>query len=248
MRSGTQQTLTLVAAAFCSLLHAATVSAHEPAPVDLSGFWTVKFEPDPSNTELYDKIPDSAVFIDDAGGGELAAGEYDGLKLSEKAKEEVRSHDFAAEFDRENTCVAPSAAYYMQAPFPLEIHQADRLVVLQMEYFDMVRIIHLDQTEIPDNVPHSKNGYSIGHWDGDELVVRTERMSSSTLLNNGFNHSENIVMHERFALSDDGQTLSLIQTYEDPEVFTGIAARYMSWRKVPGEHVYPYECDPSFGR
>lgn len=223
-------------------------AAHEKAPVDFSGFWTVKYEREPSGKELYEKIPEAAVFIDDAGGGELGEGDYAGLKLSEKAGEEIRTHDFDAEFAIENTCVMPSAAYYMQAPFPMEIHQADKLLVLKMEYFDMVRLIFLDGREIPKDAPHSKNGYSVGHWEGDELVVRTERFKEATLMNNGFNHSENLVMTERFKMSRDGKTLWLIQLYQDPEVFTPMGARYMAWTKREGEYVFPYECDISFGR
>ena len=67
-------------------------------------------------------------------------------------------------------------------------------------------------------------------------------------MNNGFNHSEDIHMVERFKQSEDGNTLWLTQVYEDSAVFEGRASRYMAWRKVPGDHVYPYDCDPSFGR
>lgn len=216
------------------------------AQVDFSGFWGVKFERTPSGTELLNKIPEEAFFIDDGGGGELAEGDYAGLVLSEKAMEEVRNYDFNSEFDIENTCLKPSSAFYMQAPFPIEIHQSESLMVLKMEYFDMVRLIFMDGREIPDDAPHNKNGYSVGHWDGDELVVRTERISSSTLMNNGFNHSKNIIMLERFKMSEDKQILWLIQTYEDPEVFSGMGARYISWKKQEGEYVYPYDCDFSF--
>ena len=27
----------------------------------------------------------------------------------------------------------------------------------------------------------------------------------------------------------------------------GLAARYMAWTRRPGEFVFPYECDPSYG-
>lgn len=223
-------------------------AAADKAPVDFSGFWAVKYEREPSGKELLAKIPKGAIRIDDGGGKELGKGDYGGLKLSEKAQEEIRTHDFDAEFSIENTCVLPSSAYYMQAPFPLEIHQADKLVILKMEYFDMVRIIFVDGRKIPEDAPHSKNGYSVGHWEGNELVVRTEKLKEATLMNNGFSHSENLVMTERFKLSKDGQTLWLIQLYEDPEVFTPMGARYISWSKREGEHVYPYECDYSFGQ
>ena len=26
-----------------------------------------------------------------------------------------------------------------------------------------------------------------------------------------------------------------------------VAARYMAWTRRPGEYVYPYDCDPSYG-
>jgi len=214
---------------------------------DISGFWTVRFEKTPSGQALFDKLPKDAVFIDDAGGGELEEGDFGGLKLSEKALEEVRNYDFSEEFSMSYTCMPPSAAFYMQAPFPMEIDQGRDMIVLRMEYFDMVRIIYMDGRGHPgDDYPHSKNGHSIGHWEGDELVVDTTHLASATFMNNGFNHSDNIHMVERFKMSEDGQTLWLTQVYDDPEVFAGRASRYMAWRKVEGEHIYPYDCDPSF--
>ena len=216
-------------------------------PVDLSGFWMVRFEREPSGEVLIDKLDEDAVFIDDAGGLELDEGDFAGLELSEAALEQVRNYDFSEELLRENTCKAPTVAFYMQAPFPIEIHQGQDMIVMQIEYFDLYRIIFMDGREHPEEHPHSKSGYSIGHWEGEELVVDTRFISSGTLMNNGFDHSENLRMTERFRMSDDGQILWLTQVYEDPEVFTGKAARYMAWNRVPGEHVLPYECNPDFG-
>lgn len=235
-------------AAFLTLLLAACAVDTAEVP-DLSGFWTVRFEQSPSGTELFAKIPADAVFIDDAGGGELAAGDYGGLKLTEQALEEISNYDFEYEFSMAYTCMPPSAAFYMQAPFPMEIHQGRDMIVFRMEYFDMVRIIFMDGRGHPgDDYPHSKNGHSIGHWEGDELVVDTTHLAAATFMNNGFNHSDDLHMVERFRMSADGQTLWLIQVYEDPAVFEGKAARYMAWRKVPGEYIYPYDCDPSFSQ
>lgn len=218
------------------------------AQPNLEGFWTVQMSPARDHA-LMQKLPADAVFIDDAGAGELADGEYSGLQLSEKAQQEIADYDFAVEFDRDRTCVPPSVAFYMQAPFPIEIHQGRDMIVLRMEYFDMMRVIFLDGRDHPPaDAPHSKNGHSIGRWEGDELVVDTTHIASATFMNNGFDHSNDLHLVERFSLSEDGQTLSLLQVSEDPEVFTGKAARFMSWRRVPGEHIYPYDCDPSFGR
>jgi hypothetical protein len=217
-------------------------------PRDLSGFWTVKFEGTPSGQALIDGLPEEAVLIDDTGGGELAAGEFAGLKLTERAIREVENYDYRAELSRENTCVPPSVAFYMQAPFPMEIHAGRDLIVFEMEYFDMFRTIFLDGRDHPPaGAPHSKSGHSVGYWDGATLVVDTTHISPGTFMNNGFTHSEDLHMVERFRLSSDGSTLWLTQVYDDPGTFDGLAARYMAWTRVPGEYVYPYECDPSYG-
>jgi hypothetical protein len=223
------------------------IIAQESVP-DIEGFWTVKFEPRPSGQALIDELPDGVVLIDDTGAGELGAGDFGGLSLTERALAEARNYDFAAELKRENTCVPPSAAFYMQAPFPLEIYQGLDLLVFKMEYFDMYRVVLLDgRGHPPAAAPHSKSGHSIGHWEGDTLVVDTTHLAAGTFMNNGFNHSDGLHMIERFRLSPDGSTLWLTQLYEDPDTFAGLAARYMAWTRRPGEYVFPYDCDPSYG-
>jgi hypothetical protein len=202
---------------------------------DLEGFWTVKFETSPSGQALVEELPDGVVLIDDTGAGELGEGNFAGLRLTERALDEVRSYDYSAELKRENTCVAPSAAFYMQAPFPMEIYQGRDLIVFKMEYFDMYRVVFLDGREHPNaSAPHSKSGHSVGRWDGDTLIVDTTHLAAATFMNNGFNHSDSLHMIERFRVSPDGSTLWLTQLYEDPATFAGLAARYMAWTKRPG--------------
>jgi hypothetical protein len=231
----------------CALLAGVSTAALGQAP-DLSGFWTPKLERTRSGQALIDELPDGALLINDTGADELAAGDFGGLRLKPTAIEEVRNYDPAQELKRENTCVAPSVAFYMQAPFPMEIYDGSELIVFKMEYFDLFRVVFLDGTEHPPaSAPHSKSGHSIGRWEGDTLVVDTTHISRGTFMNNGFSHSDRIHMIERFRLSPDGATLWLTQLYEDPEVFDGLAARYMAFTRVPGEYVFPYECDPSYG-
>jgi hypothetical protein len=228
----------------------AVVAAASHAQPDLDGFWTPRLEQTQarSGQALIDELPDAAVLINDTGAGELAEGDFAGLKLTAAAIEEVRNYDFADELKRENTCNAPTAAFFMQAPFPMEVYQSDELVVFKMEYFDLVRVVHLDGRPHPaPTAPHSRSGHSVGRWESGTLVVDTTHLTPGTFMNNGFNHSEELHMVERFRSSPDGNTLWLVQIYEDPRVFDGVAARYMAWTRRPGEYVYPYDCDPSFG-
>jgi hypothetical protein len=134
----------------------------------------------------------------------------------------------------------------MQGPFPIEIHQGSELLVIELEYFDHVRIVFLDGRDHPgDESPHSKQGHSIGFWDGDTLVVDTTHLASSTLMNNGLNHSDGVHLIERFRLTDDARFLHVTQEFEDPDVLNNRGARYMVFSRSDG-HVYPYQCDPSY--
>jgi len=251
VKSGTIQPLLVpVSAALLVLLYCLSATAGDKQdPVsELSGFWTVRFEQKPSNAAVIDLLPEEAIFIDDAGAGELGLNDFAGLKLSEQGKREIEQYNYHDELKTENTCVDPSVVFYMQSPFPMEINHGRDMIVFNMEYFDMVRIIFMDGRGHPSaDAPHTKSGHSIGHWDGDDLIVDTTHIASGTIMNNGLTHSDNIHMLERFRLSKDSNTLWLTQLYDDAEVFSGIGARYMAWRKVPGEHIYPYECDPSYG-
>jgi hypothetical protein len=213
----------------------------------LSGFWAVSFGRSGEGRRLIDELPDDVVLIEDTGGGELAAGEFGGLRLTDRALEEVRHYDYAAELEPENACVAPSAAFYMQAPFPMEIYAGRDLIVFRMEYFDQYRVVFLDgRAHPPSDAPHSRSGHSVGHWEGDTLVVDTTHMTAGTFMNNGFQHTDNLHMVERFRLSAEGSRLTATQVYTDPGTFAGRAARYLEWVKRPGEYVYPYDCDPGY--
>jgi hypothetical protein len=145
-----------------------------------------------------------------------------------------------------NACKVPSIVYAMQGPFPIEIHQATQLLVLKLEYFDMVRVIFLGAKAPEKDVPYTKTGYSWGQWEGETLVVNTTHLKESTITNNGLAHSEQMHVLERFKLSTDGQMLLATQEYEDPEVLENRGGRFIAWRKVESDHVHAYDCDPSF--
>jgi hypothetical protein len=230
-----------------SLLFAASSMQAADKPPVLNGFWAVQFAPSPEGDALKKQLPADAIFINDAGGLELEEGNYGGLELSKAAQQEVAEYDFKKELSAEFACTQPTVPLYMQAPFPLQIDQDGKLIVFRMEYFDMTRVIYLDgRPHLPADAPHNKNGHSIGHWEGDDLVIDTTHISAGTFLNNGFSHSEDLHLVERFRLSADGNTLFATQVSEDPTVFKGKAARLVAWRKS-SDYIYPYECDPSFG-
>jgi len=220
-----------------------------PAHPDFSGFWNLDAKV-PRDADLMSKVAPNTVFLDDTGPTEFPAGEYGGLKLKPAAIEAARKWSPYDQLTTENACKPPSIVYAMQGPFPIEIFQSEKFIVIKLEYYDMVRMIFLDgrQPEGPgeDNYPHSDVGFSSGHWEGNTLVVETTHLEAATLTNNGLDHTDAVRVLERFKLSDDGKTLLSTQEFEDPNVLENRGVRFIAWRKQAGQHVFPYECDPGF--
>lgn len=237
------RTVILSAAAWLLFVAAAVA---DDAP-DLSGFWNAGGGPGSVQMpELLSRVAPNTVFVDDAGATELDSDEFGGLDVKPAARRAAAEWDPMMEQTVATVCVPPSIIYSMQGPFPIEIHQGTELLVIKLEYFDHVRVVFLDSRGHPgDDYPHSKQGHSIGSWEGDTLVVDTTHLASSTLTNNGLNHSDNVHLIERFRLTDDGRYLHVTQEFEDPEVLNNRGARYMVFSRAEG-NVYPYECDPSY--
>lgn len=225
------------------------------AQPDLSGYWLISFGPippvrpaTPFEQSLIDQLPTGTRLLADTGLVEFPPGDFGGLEVSKQYKAKADTYDVEVQRSTSTTCRPPSLIYSMQGPFPFEIFQGRDLIVIKMEYFDVVRVIFMNEKTHPEKWPLSVSGHSIGHWQGDTLVVDTTRIQSSTMLNNGLDHSDNMHLIEHFRLSPDGKTLAIMQEYEDPAVFKGRAARLIPLSKgKPTDHVYPYDCDPSYG-
>lgn len=221
-------------------------AAPAAAEANLEGFWNLAFEGRP-DAALLAKLPAGTVVIEDTGVVEFPEDEYGGLKLKPAALEKAEAWEPADEMSLSRVCLPPSIVYAIQGPFPFEVHQTPELIVFKYEYFDQVRLIHMDGRDHPPaDAPYSKMGHSVGRWDGDELVIDTTHIAASTITNNGLDHSDKIHMVERYKLSADGKRLMATQWFEDPEVLDNNGARFIEWTKQPGQYVYPYECDPSF--
>lgn len=228
---------------------AATLAWALPAAAqpNLEGFWNLDFEQGEPPADMLAKLPADTVLIEDTGVVEFPEGEYGGLKLKPAALAKAEAWKPEDEMALSRVCLPPSIVYAIQGPFPFEVHQTPELIVFKYEYFDQVRLVHMDGRDHPPaEAPHTKMGHSVGHWEGDDLVIETTHIAPSTITNNGLDHSDKIRMVERYRLSPDGNGLVAIQWFEDPEVLDNTGARFIQWTKQPGQYVYPYECDPAF--
>jgi len=83
---------------------------------------------------------------------------------------------------------------------------------------DVYRVIPIDRPHRTDVAP-SYNGDSIGHWDGDTLVVEATNFVEDTWFGeNGYFHSDAMKVTER--LTRDGDNILYQVTVDDPKVLT----------------------------
>jgi hypothetical protein len=231
---------------------AAKIAAQSPEPYGIAGFWSMSFgatpprrTPTAAEAAVMAYFPRDAVVLADAGSTEFPPGEYGGLAIHENLREAAKDYDPEQQTTVSLTCRPPGLIYSMQGPFPIEIFEGRDIVVVKLEYFDLVRVIFMNETDHPDDWPHSQTGHSVGRWEGDTLVVDTAKLVSGTLFNNGVDYTENVRLRERLRLADPN-TLIVTQQFEDPDSFEGTAARIMSFTRGR-DHVYPYDCDPTYG-
>lgn len=130
--------------------------------------------------------------------------------------------------------------------YPTEIYQDENRLVLLFEYMDNRRVIHLDGRAMPDSYSPSSEGYSIGHWEGDTLVVETQGLTAHHEVG-PYLRSEQATITERWQLVDHpeyGQTIDIDVVAEDPEVFVKPGqGRQVYKRAEEGVVVGGYNCD-----
>jgi len=103
--------------------------------------------------------------------------------------------------------------------FPQQFVQTPTQIVMLYEYMNVFRIVRLNGTH-PDDLVPSYMGDSVGHWEGDTLVVDVTGFNDKTWLpGTGAFHSEALHLTERFTRIDKDR-IDYEVTMEDPKVLT----------------------------
>ncbi|MXO60404.1 hypothetical protein GRI89_12740 [Altererythrobacter salegens] len=113
-------------------------------------------------------------------------------------------------------CLPPGMPGMMQQPYPIEFLYSPGRVTIITEAYEQVRRVYLGQ-QLPDDPDLFFKGNSVGHWEGDTLVVDSNGFSLLTTIAPGVEHSEKMTTHEKFYLTGPGEMMEEI-TIVDPEV------------------------------
>jgi len=120
--------------------------------------------------------------------------------------------------DPEIKCYLPGVPRANYMPYPFQIIQTPKYIMMVYTFARAVRTIYMDDhTEAPAD---SWMGWSNGHWEGETLVVDTTGFNEQTWFDRAGNfHSEELHVVERFTAADKDHLL-YEASIEDPKVFT----------------------------
>jgi len=102
-------------------------------------------------------------------------------------------------------------------PYPFQIVQTPKFMVIVYEYPMAVRFVPLDGRAQAIEPDPSWMGTSVGRWDGDTLVIDAVGFNDKTEVH-GFMHTEALHVVERFRKLESGN-LAYDVTVEDPNVW-----------------------------
>lgn len=137
----------------------------------------------------------------------------------------------ALQFSPSSSCLPTGVPNFLQDGGPYLIVQAPDKVVMIDEAGPVVRHIYL-------NVPHSPNpkpswmGESVGWYEGDTLVVDTIGLNTKIPVDRfGTPHSDKLHVVERWRLVEQGLSLRVDVTVEDPDTFFQPWKTYQVYRR-----------------
>jgi hypothetical protein len=130
------------------------------------------------------------------------------------------------------------------AIYPIEIIQNSKQVTIISEAFSEVRRVYLDrpQWKIEDVAP-GYYGRSVGHWDGDTLVVDTAGIKPTVSGYRGMPHSPQMRVTERIAMLSP-EILHDQVTIDDPVVLEKPITYTVAFKRMPSDYeMVEFVCD-----
>ena len=196
------------------LLPAFGVLAQVKPAGDVSGiWWGVKYSPK----------------LEIQGGGDIP---YNDKGKAQYAKNIAGLKDGSIKDEARHLCVPDGVPRILGNPYPFKIIHTPGQTTIVYELNRVFRIVIMDKPQLSEDdleVAPYYSGHSVGHWDGDTLVIETAGFNEKTFLDaTGAPHSDQMKTVERIRKINGGKQLEDVVTITDPEMLTKpIMARYV---------------------
>jgi hypothetical protein len=190
--------------------------------VDFSGVWQKPYVPDMTKD------------------GRDQKGHAD-LPFTPWGEAEWKSYD-AAEGDYAGSCLPFGLTRSVNTPEPMQLMQSDKYFTFLFEQNSWFTVVPIDGRKHGDGNA-TWFGDSVGHWEGDALVIDTVNFNGKTRLDTiGHPHSDQLHLVQRFARPDLGH-LSYEVTVDDPKTFTKPWTNTRTFTLRPDWEMMEYSCE-----
>ena len=200
--------LGVVLVTVAGVCNAASSKTQNNARADISGTW--ERTPD----DWFGENPDDP----EHPGGPMDLKEPYARQYAELKKKQAVANEAGTPIATTSSkCLPEGMPTLMAALFPIQIIHDDKQVIVLGEYLQQVRRILLNQALPPkEKLDPKYQGHSRGHWEGDTLVVETQRVRTDVTFYD-VPHSEEMKITERIRLRGPDHLEDQV-VIEDPQV------------------------------
>lgn len=140
-------------------------------------------------------------------------------------------------------CLPPGMPYMLFTSYPMEILMTPGQVTMIVEFLNEPRHIYMDGRKLPEDPDPLFAGSSVGHWEGDTLVVETIGIRDDTVLDSdAMPHSDALRVTERYRETRPG-VLDVNVTLDDSKAFEKPFTRKAVWTRQPDGMLLEYFCE-----
>lgn len=144
--------------------------------------------------------------------------------------------------DTTANCMPQGMPTFWGGPFAFEIMQTPKQINFFQEWNEQTRRVYLDGRPHPEDLDPAFNGHSVGHWEGDTLVVDSIGFRDQVyvaMADSG--HSDRMHIVERIRLVDP-DTLEVALAITDEVAFEGPSSRNLRLKRRPNMEIQEYVC------
>jgi hypothetical protein len=198
--------------------------------------WAVYEKPTAADWAALAELPDFSGVWERGGGGRGGRGGRGGGSPLSPTPEYAALRDqlrAASGPSQSANCLPPGMPGIMSQPYPMEFLLTPGKVTIVIEAYTQVRHIYTDGRDLPEYPDPGFFGTSVGHWEGDTLVVESIGFNDLVTIS-GVPHSDQMKITERIHLLDD-DTMQIETTIADPVALTqpytttATFARHRDW-------------------
>lgn len=143
-----------------------------------------------------------------------------------------------------------SLRHQILAPVPFEFEQHDDRVIIRYEYWNAVRTVYLDGRPYPQGKAATRLGHSVGHYDGNSLVIETTHVIPNVTGVPGggaFAPSPETKFVEHYTLNPENGRLDMELTIIDPVHFRQPYGNQRSFFRVDDWELDEFACEAITG-